>query len=279
MDVDDHSVDAWVRDIEAVVEALGLPTVAMVGLGEPAIFGLRFAARHPTRVERMVLYSTPLEPTATTVGALSSALGGGDWDEYLRTLVRVWNKDEVALDSERFIRDAIEQDALVAKSRTLETMSEGLESVLARLELPVLMIQPGGHGASMEKQVRELTARIPNAQLAMIPGSSPAPSGEGLVRLGQEVDQFLGGLKDADLEMGPASGPAVDDGPSVNLTPRELEVLRLIALGRTNAEIADALVIRPSTVSRHVHHILQKTKAHNRTEAVTWAFVHRVLQD
>lgn len=54
------------------------------------------------------------------------------------------------------------------------------------------------------------------------------------------------------------------------LTPREWEVARLIALGHTNREIADALVLTPGTVANHVGHILGKIDASNRTQIAAY---------
>jgi DNA-binding NarL/FixJ family response regulator len=56
-----------------------------------------------------------------------------------------------------------------------------------------------------------------------------------------------------------------------NLTERETEVLRLVADGRTNAQIAEDLVISPKTASVHVSRILTKLGASNRTEAAAVA--------
>jgi DNA-binding NarL/FixJ family response regulator len=61
--------------------------------------------------------------------------------------------------------------------------------------------------------------------------------------------------------------------PTGVLSPREVEVLRLIASGKTNDQIARQLVISASTVSHHVSNILAKTGAGNRTEAA--AYAHR----
>ncbi len=55
------------------------------------------------------------------------------------------------------------------------------------------------------------------------------------------------------------------------LTAREGEVLRHIAAGETNAKIAEALVISPATVTRHVTNILTKTDLSNRTELARYA--------
>ena len=62
------------------------------------------------------------------------------------------------------------------------------------------------------------------------------------------------------------------------LTPREVEVLRLIADGRSNPEIADALCITPRTAQTHVQHILDKLDVGTRTEAATVAMRHGLLQ-
>lgn len=66
----------------------------------------------------------------------------------------------------------------------------------------------------------------------------------------------------------PASGPAAHSIRKL-LTPREVEVLELVALGRTNAAIAKRLVISEGTVKQHVKHILRKLKVENRAEAVS----------
>ena len=64
----------------------------------------------------------------------------------------------------------------------------------------------------------------------------------------------------------PPKSPAPD-----HLTGRELDVLRLLAIGRGNADIALALAIGQSTVATHVHNILTKTGCANRTEAAAYA--------
>ena len=71
----------------------------------------------------------------------------------------------------------------------------------------------------------------------------------------------------------PAKAPAYPDG----LTQREVEVLRLIAAGKSNQEVADELVISVNTVFRHVSNIFSKTGASNRTEAATYATRHGIV--
>lgn len=65
--------------------------------------------------------------------------------------------------------------------------------------------------------------------------------------------------------------------PFKDLTERELDVLRLLAEGKNNAEIAEALVLSDKTVRNHVSIILDKLQASNRVEAATYATRHNIL--
>ncbi len=75
-----------------------------------------------------------------------------------------------------------------------------------------------------------------------------------------------------------ASAPAeVQDGRPDNLSPREAEVLRLIALGHTNGEIASSLFLSVRTVESHRAHIHQKVRLTSRAELVAYARAHGLM--
>lgn len=59
-----------------------------------------------------------------------------------------------------------------------------------------------------------------------------------------------------------------------DLTPREAEVLKLIAAGMSNAEIAATLVVSDATVKTHINHVFAKTGARDRAQAVRYAYEH-----
>jgi len=65
--------------------------------------------------------------------------------------------------------------------------------------------------------------------------------------------------------------------PSPTLTPRELEVLKLVAKGMSNREIGDQLFISENTVKNHIRNILEKLHLHSRMEAVIYAVRERLL--
>jgi putative flavoprotein involved in K+ transport len=70
------------------------------------------------------------------------------------------------------------------------------------------------------------------------------------------------------------SGAPVD---AHGLTPRELEVVRLVAAGKSNRDIASALAISENTVARHVQNILGKLRVSSRTAATAFAFEHELI--
>jgi two-component system response regulator NreC len=76
-----------------------------------------------------------------------------------------------------------------------------------------------------------------------------------------------------------AAAPPAPDGPPDDLTERELEILRLIALGHTNAEIGGQLYLSVRTIESHRAHIQQKTRRSTRAELVRYALDHGLLGD
>jgi DNA-binding NarL/FixJ family response regulator len=105
--------------------------------------------------------------------------------------------------------------------------------------------------------------------------------------LGDEdaVDLELGTARRTFAELGAAPDLARIDallertgsGATHGLTPRELEVLRLVAAGRSNRRIAEVLVISEHTVARHVQNIFAKLGVSSRTAAGAFAFEHHLV--
>jgi DNA-binding NarL/FixJ family response regulator len=117
-------------------------------------------------------------------------------------------------------------------------------------------------------------------------GRLGASAAAALFAEGREMtaDDAIGFALGPDQDQRPA-GPAAagepawtDPARSVHrsgpLTPREHEIVTLIAQGLTNQQIADELVISPATVARHVANILPKLGFTSRTQVASWAIRH-----
>ncbi len=148
------------------------------------------------------------------------------------------------VDATRRIRDSHPQTQVVV----LTTYSDD-ESIISAL-------QAGALGYLTKDATR---AEIGRAVLAAAAGQAV---------LDPEVQQRL--LSAA------ARAPALSSGGQEegDLTPREAEVLRLIAAGRSNREIARALFVSEATVKTHVNRIFAKTSSRDRTQAMRYAYTH-----
>jgi len=95
----------------------------------------------------------------------------------------------------------------------------------------------------------------------------------GAIRLAAAGDTYLNPRLGARI----AAAPAQPDGPPDDLTTREVDVLRLIALGHTNAEIGEQLFLSTRTVETHRAHIQQKLRRSTRAELVRYALEHGLV--
>jgi len=97
------------------------------------------------------------------------------------------------------------------------------------------------------------------------------------VGLSHEVAQMQSAVEGAPGGRQQGMAPRTRTRHPAGLSDREVEVLRLVATGSTNRDIADSLVISPHTVARHVSSIFAKIGAANRAEAATYAAHHGLV--
>jgi DNA-binding NarL/FixJ family response regulator len=96
-----------------------------------------------------------------------------------------------------------------------------------------------------------------------------AAAGQAVLDLGVQ-QRLLSAAARAPAMSEPADSPAGDG----ELTPREAEVLRLIAAGQSNREIARTLFVSEATVKTHVNRIFAKTGSRDRSQALRYAYTH-----
>lgn len=162
-----------------------------------------------------------------------------------------------------------------------EELLENLARWNPQIVLQDLMMPGGIDGI---ETIRRVAARAPSVRVIALTASIDEARMMGALRAG--AAGYV--RKDAEPEVLLAAVRAVARGrtyidPSVgrrlveaksaheDLTPREIEVLRQLALGRSNKEIADALSIGDETVKTHVGNVLAKLQAENRAQAIVQA--------
>jgi DNA-binding NarL/FixJ family response regulator len=88
-----------------------------------------------------------------------------------------------------------------------------------------------------------------------------------------DAGELLARVRRSLRRAGATNGGASSE-PTSSLSPRELEVLQLLADGKTQAQIASTLFLSPKTVSTHIQHLLAKLGVHSRAQAVAAAYKH-----
>ena len=135
---------------------------------------------------------------------------------------------------------------------------------IGSIDRDVLWAFAEGFGYALERSALRQRLRLHRRKMGELAASSQKALDELC-----ETQVAISGWPDA---IGPpaASGSslAVHAGPVSALSPRELDVMELLATGATNAAIAQRLVVSEDTVKSHVRHILRKLNAGNRLEAV-----------
>ena len=281
------SIETHVRDLEAMAEVAGAGPVALFGgFGSPMAI-LPFAAKHPERVSRIVLYAAGVKsysrgPTVARA-AWQKLLDEPSVAQKVLTRGLVGWQDESLSDWDRFYAGL----DLEYMDRCQQQISRtDVSEYVSKVTCPVLIIQGRDLRWPTREMAVELAAAFPAGELHLIEGSSynitgakedPTP----------HIMEFLRRDSVAHRVTGQHGGDALTstNGHRTNgaspgmeaLSAREQEVLSLIAAGRSNHEVASTLGIAVSTVNRHVVNIYAKAGVHNRAEATLWAVANGIV--
>lgn len=270
------SFDAWVEDLETVVNAAGLERFPLLGMSQGAPVAIAYAVRHPERVSRLVLhgaYARGLLKRDSSAQQLELA-------ETMRKLIELgWGKENPAFRqffTTQFIPGGTPEQHQwfneLARVSTAPHIAARFFSVMSgidvtaiapRIACPTLVLHSRHDERVPFEEGRLVASLIPGAHFVPLDSRNhmlleTEPSYE---RWFEEVTGFLGDAAPARAE---GAGLAA-------LTPRERELAELIAQGLDNAQIAVRLELSEKTVRNHITSIFAKLAVETRAQLIVLA--------
>lgn len=195
-DVGDFSLKAQMRDMDAVVEAIGLERFALFASADQAMVAIAWAVAHPESVSHLVIWcGWASRPRVSGQGPTKAlrALLEQDYVIYTETVARVllgWQSDEVARGFAAFYRQCAEPDAL--RQLATEVYKWDVTESLPRVQCPALVVARKDVPTMSVDFAREMARDIPDARLVVLEGRSPLAYAEDSTSLLREITEFLG---------------------------------------------------------------------------------------
>ncbi len=194
-DVKDFSLDAGVRDLEAVVDRLGLERFALWAPALSGPVGIAYAVRHPERVTHLILWNSGARTTDLTGGPQVQAalrLADADWEVFTETMAHVgfgWSAGEPARRFAAVIRESVTQEWVQA---FLAAPDIDVTELLSQVRSPTLVLHRREAPFPAVDTARGLASRIPNARLALLEGSAGTPTAGDTEAVLTAIEEFLG---------------------------------------------------------------------------------------
>lgn len=268
-EVDDLSPAADVSDIAAIVDAMEMERFFILGATAGGARAIEYAATYPDQVGGLVLYeSFPclLDVYPRQLLQAFAHLSRTDWELATHSLsdVAIRQLDaEEEIQWARLINDSVTGDTM---ARMIEASMElDVSELLNRVQCPTLVCHSRNDPLWPFELGARLAAGIPNARFVPLEGDRNGPFTEPEAALG-----VISGFLD-ELQSSREYSAEVAAIPQKALTPRETEVLRLIAAGMTSKEISQHLSLSIRTVGRHITNIYDKIGARGRADATAYA--------
>ena len=256
------SIDLDTRVMRSVIDAYGGEPATVFACSCSAVVTASLAARAPELIRKIVFFGSFVSredlPEATRRSIVDFVRV--NWSLAAQMLAGLIaphaSGDEIAALS-RYQRHSAEAD-VAAAFLDLELHADA-RPFLPSITMPALVLHRRGDRTVPISRGRELAALLPNARFVALSGDSHLPH----IDDQREVQRALAGFLDD-------AAPVATNGDSP-LSNREAEILRLVAAGLSNREIAGSLVLSEHTVHRHVANILHKLTQSSRAAAAAHA--------
>jgi pimeloyl-ACP methyl ester carboxylesterase/DNA-binding CsgD family transcriptional regulator len=253
------TVESESRQLEAVIEAVG-GRATVFASSCCCLAASQLAVRSPHKVEKLVYfggYATRNDiPEATKRSLIEFTRT--NWTLAAQLFAGLFDPHASGAEIAAYTR--MQRAAATAEAAAIFLdldLSADLRDVLPHVAVPALVLHRRGDRTVPIGRGRELASLLPNARFVPLSGEAHVPWRDDQRELFRALAGFV------------HEAPAPDDGSP--LTARETEVLRLVATGMSNREIASTLVLSQHTVHRHVANILRKLAQSTRAGAATHA--------
>jgi pimeloyl-ACP methyl ester carboxylesterase/DNA-binding CsgD family transcriptional regulator len=272
-DVADISFEAWVRDLEAVVDAAGLERFPLLGHSQGAPIAIEYAVRHPERVTHLVILGgyargwmkrgIPPERVEELKAQLKLVeMGWGREDASYRQMFAMQFAPGATMAQINSLSE-LQRRASTPRNtvRIIQTFFDiDVTASAPRVECPTLILHGRDDRRAPFEEGRIIASLIPGAQLVPFETANHIllehePS---FRKFFDELHAFL-----------PSGGARRGQFPA--LTGREAEILERIAQGLDNAQIAARLDVSEKTVRNNITHIFDKLAVENRSQAIVLA--------
>lgn len=265
----DRHLDDWrfERHVEELVEVLDHLEVGRASLwacSQAGPIAVALAAAHPERVSRIAFVSTYANGPAifrrADVRASMLSMIRAHWGMGSKVLADMLAPNATTEEANQLAADQRRSASAEVAARALEELySVDMSDRLSAVSATSLVLHHEKDRAIPFSGGQQLASGIADSRLMTLEGLGHAvldPAREADVV--DEVIEFFRGASDSVVERSP-------------LTDREVDVLKLVAEGYSNQEIADRLLISQNTVANHLRNILEKTGARNRAAAASYA--------
>jgi pimeloyl-ACP methyl ester carboxylesterase/DNA-binding CsgD family transcriptional regulator len=255
------TIESESRQLEAVIESTGEPAIVFA-TSCCCLAASQLAVRRPELVPKLVFFGGYASRSDIPDATRRSLV------EFIRTNWRLGAQmlaglfDPHASGDEIAAHTRMQRAAATAEAAAIFLeldITADLRSVLPYVHTPALVLHRRGDRTVPIGRGRELASLLPNARFVPLSGDAHLPYLDDQ----RELMRALAGFLHSE------SAPELDD--TSPLTSRETEVLRLVATGMNNKEIASTLVLSEHTVHRHVANILRKLAQSSRAAAATTA--------
>ena len=245
--------------LTAVIEAAGPEPIDLLGVSLGAAVAVRWAAEHPDRVRRLVLYGGWADGAQVASAAVREhvlGLVGSHWGLGSDVLTEIFAPDADRSTRRAFARYQREAaSAERARDMLATCYAVDVTEVLPHVRVPTLVVHRDRDRAAPLQQGRALADGIPGARFRTLPGRSHLPFVGDAEALSRTIRGFLG-------------LPPTRRSATPTLTPRQHEVAALVAEGLTNREVADRMFLSVKTVEANLSRIYRKLELRARADLV-----------